>query len=222
MAVRVRVSGNPRGLHLTGAGSDAFLHLWPEPDPRRIKFGCGFYFLSVGASETQKNLTPKRKKIRTPKETWKKLKTRKKPEKIPKETQKPWKKPIYKTRWALEPDPKPDGFRFGCQIQPDYIFSRVRFLVDSTRIWPVVIPSYQVGLANRLKKVGLGNQSKKIPIGKPVLAAITTTENVFGVDWQAIFDIGPSGGYHLNHMKNENFLVSPPLLVSVTDTSRYQ
>jgi hypothetical protein len=38
MAVWVRV------LHPTGAGLGAFLHPWPESDPCRTGFGCGFHF----------------------------------------------------------------------------------------------------------------------------------------------------------------------------------
>jgi hypothetical protein len=68
-------SGNPRVLHLTVAGSGAFLHMWfkPEPDPRRTGFGCGFHFSPVGAlqnlekkPETQKNSKPERNSFTKP------------------------------------------------------------------------------------------------------------------------------------------------------------
>jgi hypothetical protein len=56
MAIQVRVLGHPRDLHLMGAGSGAFFHprVEPEPDLRRIGFGCGFYFSPVGSLNTRK------------------------------------------------------------------------------------------------------------------------------------------------------------------------
>jgi hypothetical protein len=33
-------------------------------------------------------------------------------------------------------------FRFRCQIQPDYIFLRIEFLIDLTQTRPVVIPKH--------------------------------------------------------------------------------
>jgi hypothetical protein len=105
MAVRVQVSSNPRVLHPTGAGSDAFLHSWPEPTHAELGLGAGFIFHPW--------VHPKLEKTRNPKETHKKPETRKPPEK----TQNP-KKLIYKTRRAPKLNPKSDGFGFGCQISP--------------------------------------------------------------------------------------------------------
>jgi hypothetical protein len=64
MTVEVQVLGNMRVLHPTGAGSGAFLHLWLEPDPCRIGFGCGFHFSPTGVSEPEK--TQNRKETRPP------------------------------------------------------------------------------------------------------------------------------------------------------------
>jgi hypothetical protein len=106
MTVRVRVLSNLWVLYLIGVSLDVFLHLWSEPklDLCRTEFGCIFYFSPICAPKTKKNL---------------------KPEKTQKKFEKTRKKSIYKT-WC-EPDPKPNGFKFGCQISPTGLNSGVKF-----------------------------------------------------------------------------------------------
>jgi hypothetical protein len=87
MAVRVQVSGYPRVLDPTGAGS--FLHprVEPAPDPHITRFRCGFCFSPTGAPETrkefEKTLKPK-KTQKEPKQNLKTLKPEEKPDRNPK------------------------------------------------------------------------------------------------------------------------------------------
>jgi hypothetical protein len=75
-----------------------------------------------------------------------KLKTQKKPEKTPERNPKEThlQNPTgTQTRPETQRVRVPNfihGFGFGCQIQPDYIFSRVRFSVDLTQTRPIAIP----------------------------------------------------------------------------------
>jgi hypothetical protein len=106
----------------------------PDGYPKLDGFGCQNLPTGSGSGvkfnqKTWKNSKPERK-IK---------KTQKKPEKI-------WKKQIYKTRCAPETQRVQmlnftHGFRFECQIQLNYIFSRVGFSVDLTRTWPITIPT---------------------------------------------------------------------------------
>jgi hypothetical protein len=128
-----------------GAGPDAFLHPWPEPEPDPPKTGFGFRFSPTGALKTKKNLKPK--KIQNPKETQNQKKNLKKT-RNPKTPENPQKNPIYKTQQARGPDPKLDGFRFGCQISPagsGVKFNSTTFFrgsgFQSTRTWPIAIPN---------------------------------------------------------------------------------
>jgi hypothetical protein len=89
----------------------------------------------------------------------KKPETRKKHEKTrnPKETRK---NPIYKTQQAPETRRvQVPNFtrRFRCQIQPNYIFSRVRFSVNPTWTRPVAIPSRLVRGARGTECRGRGS-----------------------------------------------------------------
>jgi hypothetical protein len=110
-----------------------------DPNPTRAEpcLSAGFVFSPVGAPKTQKNPKPER--------NLKKLKTRKK-QKNQKETRKNLKETHLqnptgtRTRLKTQRVRVPNfthGFR--CQIQPDYIFSRVGFSVDPTRT--IGIPS---------------------------------------------------------------------------------
>jgi hypothetical protein len=67
----------------------------------------------------------KKKTRKEPKQNPKNLK----PEIKPDRNKKTQKKHINKTRWAPEPDLKPDRFRFGCQISPVGVGSGVKFNV---------------------------------------------------------------------------------------------
>jgi hypothetical protein len=116
---------------------------WPIPDPHRTGFGCGFCFPPAGAPEINKKIWKGPENNLKPKKTMKG--TRIKHEKKPDENKNKkntftnptgtWTRP--ETRRVLVQVPvftRRCGFR--CQIQPDFIFLRVRFSINPTHCHP--------------------------------------------------------------------------------------
>jgi hypothetical protein len=111
-------------LDPTGAGLSSFFHPQVKPEPHRTGFGCVFHFSAASAPKTRKEPRKNQKYEKTPKGTRKTQNPKKTPIETRKKSQK---KHIYKTQRAPDPDLKPDGFRFGCQISPMSAGSDVKF-----------------------------------------------------------------------------------------------
>jgi hypothetical protein len=110
--------GNPPVHARTGVDLGAFLYR--NLNPIRVELGLDedFVFHPWVHLETQKTSKSKR--------NLKKTRNLKKIEPPP-PRKKPQKKLIYKTRQVAEPDPKPDRFRFECQILSTGSDSGVKF-----------------------------------------------------------------------------------------------
>jgi hypothetical protein len=110
--------GNPPVHARTGVDLGAFLYR--NPNPIRVELGLDedFVFHLWVHLETQKTSKSKR--------NLKKTQNLKKTDPPP-PRKKSQKKLIYKTRQTAEPDPKPDRFRFECQISPTDLNLGVKF-----------------------------------------------------------------------------------------------